>query len=214
MEKLRSLIILIAAIIVLSACNSRNPEAQVESVSQDRTKATFSLKNSIEENKYIPDSMAVLLHAQHHPYKVLGGSLLAGPFNAPEMKHYSDYAITFVQLPFINPGPGEYVHVMEGQRHGFNNLVIGITETFPGGYPPMHTHEGEEAHLLFEGEILYALGDTIFTIKGPFIVNIPPMIPHAFKNVGDETANLVVIFPTNIWEYNVVDYFPFESDPQ
>jgi len=212
MEKLRSLIILIAAIIVLSACNSRNPEAQVESVSQDRTKATFSLKNSIEENKYSPDSMTVLLHAQHHPYKVLGGALLAGPFKALEMKHYSDYAITFDQLPVINPGPGEYVHVMEGQRHGFNNLVIGITETFPGGYPPMHTHKGEEAHLLFDGEILYALGDTIFTINGPFIVNIPPMVPHAFKNIGEETANLVVIFPTNIWEYEIVDYFPFESD--
>ena len=40
------------------------------------------------------------------------------------------------------------------------------------------------------------------------------MVPHAFKNIGDETANLVVIFPTNIWKYDVLDYFPFESDTQ
>jgi len=41
----------------------------------------------------------------------------------------------------------------------------------------MHTHAGEEAHVLLEGRILYALGDDIFSIAGPYIVNIPPMVP-------------------------------------
>ena len=35
---------------------------------------------------------------------------------------------------------------------------------------------------------------------------------HAFKNIGKKTANLVVIFPANIWKYDVLDYFPFKSD--
>ena len=128
------------------------------------------------------------------------------------MKYFSDYAITLDKLPVINPGPGEYVHVMEGQRNGYKNLTIGITETFPGGAPPMHSHEGEESHVLIEGDILYALGDTIFTIKAPYVVNIPAGVPHAFKNIGNKTANLVVIFPTNIWKYDVLDFFPFKSD--
>jgi quercetin dioxygenase-like cupin family protein len=38
----------------------------------------------------------------------------------------------------------------------------------------MHTHPGEEAHVLLEGKVLYALGDEIFTVEGPYIVNIPP----------------------------------------
>ena len=42
-------------------------------------------------------------------------------------------------------------------------------------------------------------------------MNIPAGVPHAFKNIGEETANLVVIFPTNIWKYDVLDYFPFEG---
>jgi quercetin dioxygenase-like cupin family protein len=63
---------------------------------------------------------------------------------------------------------------MEGYKNGYQNLVIGITETFSGGAPPMHTHKGEEAHVLLEGTILYALGDTLFTIDAPYIVNIPP----------------------------------------
>ncbi|MGB3050076.1 MAG: hypothetical protein WBB42_03715 [Polyangiales bacterium] len=43
-------------------------------------------------------------------------------------------------------------------------------------------------------------------------MNIPPMVPHSFKNVGDELAELVVIFPTNVWEYDVLDYFPFADE--
>jgi len=76
----------------------------------------------------------------------------------------------------------------------------------------MHSHEGEESHVLLEGDILYALDDTIFTIKAPYLVNIPAGVPHAFKNIGNKTANLVVIFPTNVWKYDVLDFFPFKSD--
>ncbi len=112
----------------------------------------------------------------------------------------------------INPGPGEYVHVMEGQRHGYKNLTIGITYTAPGGAPPMHTHKGEESHVLLKGQkILYALGDKIFVKEGPYIVNIPPGVPHSFQNLDDEVAELVVIFPTNVWEYDVLDHFPFNT---
>jgi len=212
MKKLKSLITAIIVGLVLSSCSNQKSDTQADLTSQDRTKETFSLETLVEEEKQIPDSTLALLHAQHHPHQVLERRSILGPFQPPEMKYYSDHAVTLDQLPVINPGPGEYVHVMEGQRHGYNNLTIGITETFPGGAPPMHTHEGEESHVLLEGDILYALGDTLFTINGPYIINIPPMVPHAFKNIGKETANVVVIFPTNIWKYEVLDFFPFESD--
>ena len=65
--------------------------------------------------------------------------------------------------------------------------------------------------MLLEGKILYALGDSIFILAGPYIVNIPPMVPHSFQNLGDDLAELVVIFPTNVWEYDVLDYFPFAT---
>jgi quercetin dioxygenase-like cupin family protein len=181
------------------------------SVPQPNTKETFPLSNLVQEQKQSPDSVIAALNAQHHSLAVLERRSVPGPFTAPGMKFYSDYALTIDKLPTINPGPGEYVHVMEGQRGGYNNLTIGITETFPGGAPPMHSHEGEESHVLLEGDIVYALGDTLFTIKGPYIVNIPAGVPHAFKNIGTETANLVVIFPTNIWKYDVLDFFPFEG---
>ncbi len=150
------------------------------------------------------------LHAQHHPHSVIETRRVPGAFEAPAMTEISDFALSKDDLVVINPGPGEYVHVMEGQRHGYQNLVIGITYTAPGGAPPMHTHLGEEAHVLTsDQEVLYALGDKIFKLTGPYIVNIPPMVPHSFQNLDDDVAELVVIFPTNVWEYDVLDYFPF-----
>jgi quercetin dioxygenase-like cupin family protein len=200
----------------LTACSevkekTHKTEKETEITASTSTKETFSLKNLVPEKKQVPDEVIAKLNAQHHQLKVLERRTVPGPFTPPKMKSYIDYAVTLDQLPVINPGPGEYVHVMEGQRHGYKNLTIGITETFPGGAPPMHSHEGEESHVLLEGDILYALGDTMFTIKAPYIVNIPPGVPHAFKNIGKKTVNMVVIFPTNIWKYDVLDYFPFKD---
>src|SRR5688572_5205616 len=200
----------IIAGLLLQAC-SKNGSTDGDANRRDLTKESFSLKNLVDEVKTVPDSIMRYLHAQHHSHKVLERRLVPAGYETPGMKSWISHAKKIGDLPVINPGPGEYVHVMEGHKHGYNNLVIGITETFPGGAPPMHTHEGEESHVLLEGEILYALGDTMFTITAPYIVNIPPMVPHAFKNIGKKTANLVVIFPTNIWKYDVLDYFPFEK---
>lgn len=152
------------------------------------------------------------LNAQHHAHKVLETRRVPGPFQPPAMTEVRDFALSKSDLEVINPGPGEYVHVMEGQRHGYDNLTIGITYTAPGGAPPMHTHKGEEAHVLLkEQKVLYALGDKLFVKRGPYIINIPPGVPHSFQNLDDEVAELVVIFPSNVWEYVVLDHFPFAA---
>ena len=152
------------------------------------------------------------LHAQHHPHGVIETRRVPGQVEKPAMDAVEHFALSKDDLAVINPGPGEFVHVMEGQRHGYQNLTVGITYTAPGGAPPMHTHQGEEAHVLLEGKILYALGDEIFVMEAPYIVNIPPMVPHSFQNLEDDLAELVVIFPTNVWEYDVLDYFPFATE--
>jgi quercetin dioxygenase-like cupin family protein len=207
------LFILLGVSAFLSSCSGKKADTKSVSTAGDQTKEIFSIMSLVKENKIVPDSIIMALNAQHHKFKVLERRTVPGPFTKPEMKYYSDYVAKVENLPVINPGPGEYVHVMEGQRNGYNNLTIGITETFPGGAPPMHSHEGEESHVLLEGdEVLYALGDTVFTMKAPYIINIPAGMPHAFKNVGKKTANLVVIFPTNVWKYDVLDFFPFKSD--
>lgn len=212
-------LISILSILIFSSCSESNNKKdvvanEIESHGHSHgshAKETFSIEGLVDEIKTVPDSIIEYLHSQHHSHKVLERRTVPPGYEKRSMKQWGDYAAKLDQLPVINPGPGEYVHVMEGYKNGYQNLVIGITETFPGGAPPMHTHKGEESHVLLEGKILYALGDTMFTIEAPYIINIPPMVPHAFKNIGGKTANLVVIFPTNIWEYDVLDYFPFKD---
>jgi quercetin dioxygenase-like cupin family protein len=212
MKKSKVITMLVVLCILFNACSGSKKKKDDGTSNDGSTKETFSLSNLVKENTQVPDSIIARLNAQHHQLKVLARRTIPGLFTPPEMKYFSDHAVMLDKLPVINPGPGEYVHVMEGQRHGYKNLTIGITETFPGGAPPMHSHEGEESHVLLEGDILYALGDTMFTIKAPYVVNIPPGVPHAFKNIGNKTVNMVVIFPTNIWKYDVLDYFPFNKD--
>ena len=36
-------------------------------------------------------------------------------------------------------------------------------------------------------------------------------MPHSFQNLDEEVAELVVIFPTNAWEYDVLNHFPFAT---
>lgn len=180
---------------------------------------TYTEKNAkagekIEHGERITgiDAARKALHAQHHSHGVMETRSIPGIFKKPVMDSVDDFALSKDDFVVINPGPGEYVHVMEGQRHGYRNLTIGITYTAPGGAPPMHTHKGEESHVLVKGQkVLYALGDEIFVFEGPYMVNIPPMVPHSFQNLDDEVAELVVIFPTNIWEYDVLNYFPFST---
>ncbi len=217
----RKIMGLLGTAVTIAACSAEPPpegEAMAPPALPPQPVVTYSASDAepgqrIEHGELIVDADEArrLLHAQHHPHTVVETRRVPERFQPPAMTSIKDFALSKRDLVVINPGPGEYVHVMEGQRHGYRNLTIGITYTAPGGAPPMHTHVGEEAHVLLDGKILYALGDSIFIMEGPYIVNIPPMVPHSFQNLGDQLAELVVVFPTNVWEYDVLDYFPFAT---
>jgi len=101
MKDSRAISLLVAIGIFLNACSVNVDKNDAGATPKDSIKETFSLKGLVEEKKYPADSTMVLLHAQHHSYKVLGGGTLAGPFNAPDMKHSSDHALPVEYLPFI-----------------------------------------------------------------------------------------------------------------
>jgi len=135
-----------------------------------------------------------------------------GPVTRPAMKDVKDFALSKSDLDVIQPRPGEYIHVMEGQRHGYENLTIGITYTAPGGAPQMRIYKGEGSCVLLKRQkVMCALGEKLFVAEGPCIINIPAGVPHAFQNLDDEVAELVMVFPTNEWEYLVLDYSPFDT---
>lgn len=97
--------------------------------------------------------------------------------------------------------PGEYGHVLEGHQHGFKSLSSIPTETHPGGGPPLHLHETEEAHVLLEGSASYLVGEKTFTVEGPYVVRLPAGVPHTFINSGDSFFRLVGILPQDNVSY-------------
>src|ERR1044072_1739050 len=210
-EWLREIAVALGLALVLMGCSpGSSPTAEVKAkpvlppepvVNHSPSEAKAGQR--IEHGELIVDvdEATRQLNAQHHSYKVLETRRVPGSSQPSAMTDIKDYALSKKDLDVINPGPGEYVHVMEGQRHGYRNLTIGITYTAPGGAPPMHTHMGEGSHVLTRGQkVMYAMGDRMFVMEGPYIINIPPMTPHSFQNLDDEVAELVVIFPTNVWE--------------
>lgn len=85
---------------------------------------------------------------------------------------------------------------LNAQHHSYKVLE---TRRVPGPFQPAAMTEVKD----------FALSKS--DKEGPYIVNIPPGVPHSFQNLDDEVAELVVIFPTNVWEYDVLDYFPFST---
>jgi quercetin dioxygenase-like cupin family protein len=107
---------------------------------------------------------------------------------------HAPYVIKMANMRKIDVGNGETVYQAEGKNYGVQNTSFVITETQPGGGPPLHTHPTEEAHVVLSGTVTYFIGDSIFTVSAPFIVNIPPNTPHTFINAGDSVLNLVGVF--------------------
>lgn len=106
-------------------------------------------------------------------------------------------------------GDGETVYQAEGKNHGINSMSFVITETAPGGGPPLHVHPTEEAHVVLSGTVTYFIDDSIFTVTAPYIVNIPPNTPHTFINSGDTVLNLVGVFGQD----NYGPYKPIGKNP-
>lgn len=106
----------------------------------------------------------------------------------------SDYVVKLEAMTAIEAGTGEKIHLLRGDVHGFRDLSFILTETAPGGGPPLHTHESEEAHVLTSGTMSYIIGDQTFVVSAPYIVRVPANTPHTFINAGATTLTLTAVF--------------------
>ena len=160
-QRMRGIVGTLGLAFLLSGCSAPPPPpaevrakpAQPPEPVVNHSQADAQPGQKIEHGELILDASEAKrqLNAQHHSYKVLETRMVPGPYTKPAMTDVKDFALSKSDLDVINPGPGEYVHVMEGQRHGYENLTIGITYTAQGGAPPMHSHRGEESHVLLKG---------------------------------------------------------------
>lgn len=110
------------------------------------------------------------------------------------------YIIPREALEAFYDEPGEKGWIMEGYKHGLTTTSLILTETAPGGGPPLHLHHTEEIHVLPVCQMEYIIGDHRFEVTGPGVIAIPAKMPHTFVNRGATTASLVCFFPAyNFW---------------
>jgi mannose-6-phosphate isomerase-like protein (cupin superfamily) len=100
--------------------------------------------------------------------------------------------------------PGELIHILEGESHGFDSLSVVITETTPNDGASRHRHACEEAHVVLAGKVEYTVGGETFVAEAPYVVRIPAGVWHSFKNMVDKTINVIGVSPKS--RESEVDY--------
>jgi len=144
--------------------------------------------------------------------------LLSAPSHAHGPKPASadsgtDYVIRLQQMEKIEAGKGEVIHLLRGDAHGFKNLSFILTQTAPGGGPPLHTHESEEAHVLTSGSMEYVIGDRKFSATAPYILRVPANMPHTFINAGTTPLQLTAVFDSASYTFKPVARNPLQPVP-
>ena len=122
------------------------------------------------------------------------------------------YATPIEGMETSPAGEGEVIHLLRGETSGFENLSFILTETAPGGGPPLHVHESEEAHVLQSGTIGYIIGGKRFEVVAPYVVRIPAGVPHTFVNRGTSPAQLIGVFASK--HYTFEETGPNPLQPQ
>lgn len=123
----------------------------------------------------------------------------------------SDYVIKLEEMTAIEAGKGEKIHLLRGDEHGFRSLSFILTETAPGGGPPLHTHESEEAHVLTSGTMSYVIGDQTFIVSAPYILRVPANTPHTFINSGSTPLALTAVFDSATYTFKPIGPNPLQK---
>ena len=81
---------------------------------------------------------------------------------------------------------------------GTKNTAVVYFEIEPGCRLGMHADSAEEIVLILEGEAEATVGDERGRVSAGEMAVLPAMVPHALRNVGDDTVRVVGFFSSNV----------------
>jgi quercetin dioxygenase-like cupin family protein len=85
-----------------------------------------------------------------------------------------------------------YTILLTGQDTAGRFTVIDM-HVPPGGGPPPHRHDFEEAFTILDGEIEVTFRGATSVIRAGETVNVPANAPHFFHNASDQATRLLCI---------------------
>jgi quercetin dioxygenase-like cupin family protein len=95
----------------------------------------------------------------------------------------------------LRSGPGrDLIFKVTGEDTGgaFDYFIV---EVAPRGGPPLHVHHTQEETIhVLKGRFKIRIGDEIFTCKEGGFAYLPANVPHAFLNLTDEPAEVIVVY--------------------
>lgn len=90
---------------------------------------------------------------------------------------------------------GSLTWVASGQIGNTDNITLGRVVIKKGYSNPPHCHSGcEEVLYLLRGRLEHTLGDEVFTVEAGDVITLPPGVYHAARSVGDEDAEMIVVY--------------------
>ncbi len=95
----------------------------------------------------------------------------------------------------MQSGPGrDLVFKVTGEDTG-GALDYFIVEVGPHGGPPLHVHHRqEEAIHVLKGRFKVRIGDDVFELEEGGFAYLPSEVPHAFLNLTDQPAEIIVVY--------------------
>jgi quercetin dioxygenase-like cupin family protein len=107
-------------------------------------------------------------------------------------------------------GPGDRVtFLITGAETGGAFFMFEVS-VVPGGGPPPHIHSREDELLYVQqGTLSVQVGDKALNVSVGDFVRMPRGVMHSFKNVGQETAKLLMVAtPAGLENYFAETFFP------
>jgi quercetin dioxygenase-like cupin family protein len=81
---------------------------------------------------------------------------------------------------------------------GTKSSLVVYFELEPGFRLGTHTDSAEETLLILQGEAEATVGEDSGRIAAGELAVVPAMVPHALRNVGEETLRVVGFFSSNV----------------
>ena len=77
------------------------------------------------------------------------------------------------------------------------DLMMVCIELEPGNHLPTHRDSNEELLVATRGTVEATVDEETVTFSAGACVVVPEMAPHGMRNVGDETAHVLGVFPND-----------------
>ena len=107
-------------------------------------------------------------------------------------------------------GPGDRITFLITSAETGGAFFMAEACVAPGGGPPLHVHSREEeSFYLLQGTLALQVGSKALNASVGDFIHIPRGTVHSFKNVGQETAKLLVVAtPGGLENFFAEAFFP------